>query len=92
MGIYSFLADYGRSLVRPLLGLIFSIYIFHTLYALVLIQPATVSGPTFEHAVWSFTIANAVPFVGALTVEKEVKEIILCAGGYLIAQEWPEQA
>lgn len=79
MGGYWLLSDYGRSFVRPLFGLVVSIFIFQQAYSVVLIPPSKVSVNTFEHAVWAFSLANAVPFVGALTLEKEMKEIILCA-------------
>jgi hypothetical protein len=39
----------------------------------------TTNDATFKRAVWAFSIANAVPFVGALTLEKKVKGLILCA-------------
>jgi hypothetical protein len=35
--------------------------------------------PPFVRAVWAFSIANAVPFVGALTLDKEIiKERLIC--------------
>ena len=36
------------------------------------------SDPAFKRALKVFTVSNAVPFVGALTLEKEVKLIVLC--------------
>ena len=80
MGSYWLLADYGRSVVRPLFALVLSIFVFHALYLKVITPSRTASEANFGRAVWAFTIANAVPFVGALTLEKEVKEMILCAG------------
>jgi hypothetical protein len=73
------LANYGRSIIRPLLALVVSIFVFHALYSMVLTSPSSANETNFNRAVWAFTVANAVPFVGALTLEKEVKSIILCA-------------
>jgi uncharacterized protein YjbI with pentapeptide repeats len=80
MGGYWLLADYGRSFIRPLLALVASIFVFYGSYSLVLTSSTTAREPKLERATWAFAIANAVPFVGALTLEKEVKGIILCAG------------
>jgi hypothetical protein len=46
----------------------------------VLTSSTTAGEPKLQRAIWAFAIANAVPFVGALTLEKEVKGILLCAG------------
>jgi hypothetical protein len=80
MGGYWLLADYGRSFIRPLFALVASIFVFHASYSTMLKPVSTASETTFRRAVWAFTIANSLPFVGALTLEKEVKEMILCAG------------
>jgi hypothetical protein len=80
MGGYWLLADYGRSIMRPLLALAVSIVVFHASYSWVLTSPSATDKANFNRAVWAFAIANAVPFVGALTIEKEVKGLILCAG------------
>jgi Pentapeptide repeats (9 copies) len=79
MGIYWLLADYGRSVIRPLIALVASIFVFNASYSVVLSPPPAMSETTFRNAVWAFTIANAVPFVGALSLEKELKDTILCA-------------
>jgi uncharacterized protein YjbI with pentapeptide repeats len=80
MSIYWLLADYGRSFIRPLLALVASIFVFHGAYSMVLASSSTATDINIRRAMWAFTIANAIPFVGALTLEKEVKGIILCAG------------
>jgi hypothetical protein len=36
--------------------------------------------PDFKNALRAYTIANAVPFVGALTLEEEIKTTLLCGG------------
>ncbi|MGE0564266.1 MAG: pentapeptide repeat-containing protein [Pseudolabrys sp.] len=44
----------------------------------VIVQP---SGPTeFPRAARAFALANAVPFVGALTLDKDVKAVLACRG------------
>jgi hypothetical protein len=79
MGVYWLLADYGRNFIRPLVALVASIFVFHAAYSIVLSPPPAMSETTFRNAIWAFTIANAVPFVGALSLEKELKDTILCA-------------
>jgi hypothetical protein len=79
MSAYWLLANYGRSFMRPLLALLVSVFIFHAWYSMVLSPPGKAGESEFRQAVWAFTIANAVPIVGALTLEKEVKELIYCA-------------
>lgn len=78
MGLYWMLADYGRSFIRPLLVLVASLFFFEALYSMMLPPPDKAIEPTFRHAVWAFTIANAVPFVGALALDKEVKAMLIC--------------
>jgi hypothetical protein len=76
---YSLLADYGRSLVRPLLGLVISVFVFHWAYESVLIAPSDPGRlENFHRSIWAFAISNAVPFVGALTLEGGVKLTLLC--------------
>jgi hypothetical protein len=65
MGGYWLLADYGRSIIRPLLALAVSIVVFHVAYSKVLTSPSATDEANFNRAVWAFAIANAVPFVGA---------------------------
>jgi hypothetical protein len=80
MGIYWLLSDYGRSVLRPLVAIIASVFLFHAAYSKLLSAPDAAAQPAFGRAVWAFTIANAVPFVGALTLDKDVKEVLLCTG------------
>jgi hypothetical protein len=79
MGIYWLFADYGRSFIRPVLALTLSVFVFHGAYSAVLKPPLDVRRlEEFKRAVTAFTVANAVPFVGALTLEKDVKAALLC--------------
>ena len=74
MGIYWLLADYGRSIVRPIVALVASVYIFQMAYSTIL-SGQVHSNPTVVRA---FAIANAVPFVGALAFDKDLKTALLC--------------
>ena len=99
MFLYWLLADYGRSLMRPIAALFASIILFHAAYILVLSPRspssfvANATSALMQTASWpneadsrfirsarAFAIANALPFVGALTLDKEVKEILICSG------------
>jgi hypothetical protein len=79
MGVYWALADYGRRFVRPMVGLALSVFLFHWAYGSVLIAPSDPNRlEDFRRAVGAFSIFNAVPFVGALTLERDVKLTLLC--------------
>jgi hypothetical protein len=79
MWLYWLLADYGRSFVRPLAWLAISVFVFHSAYGSVLTAPSNPSRlDDFGRAVWAFAISNAVPFVGALTLERDVKLTMVC--------------
>ncbi len=81
MGGYWLLADYGRSFARPAIALALSVFLFQTAYNSMLGTPKDNEARAYlNNAVWAFSVANAVPFVGALTLEKEVKVALLCGG------------
>ena len=46
----------------------------------VLESPIAAATRDFKDAEWAYAIANAVRFVGALPLEKEVKTTLLCGG------------
>jgi hypothetical protein len=74
------LADYGRSFVRPAMWLALSVPFFYRLYAAILMpQAGTVATANFDRAVWMVALGNAVPFVGSLTSDAEVKKLLFCA-------------
>jgi uncharacterized protein YjbI with pentapeptide repeats len=76
---YSLLADFGRSVLRPLAGLAVSVFVFHWAYASVLTAPSDPARlEDFRRSVWAFAVSSAVPFVGALTLEGGVKLALLC--------------
>jgi hypothetical protein len=99
MILYGLLADYGRSLIRPLVALVGSIFVFHAAYTLAALPSESFPAPLLDkawvvikamvpkdaspadRAVTAFAIANAVPFVGALTLDREVKTMVLCGRG-----------
>jgi uncharacterized protein YjbI with pentapeptide repeats len=80
MSLYWLCADYGRSFLRPLIGFAASIAIFAWAYAQVLPTPSGADAIPFAHARYAVALANAVPFLGSLTVEKDVKAFLFCAG------------
>lgn len=41
----------------------------------------------FDRALWAFSISNAVPFVGALTLERDVKLTLLCGDAPISAAD-----
>jgi hypothetical protein len=80
MGVYWLLSDYGRSFARPMVALILSVFAFYWAYVGVLETPNAAAETDFKNAARAYAIANAVPFVGSLTLEKDVKTIVLCGG------------
>jgi hypothetical protein len=82
MGVYWALADYGRSLVRPFAWLIasgFAFYYWGYLTVLEPLMPKTCPlGDRYDHAVWMVAFGNAVPFVGPLTIDSNIKEFLFC--------------
>jgi hypothetical protein len=82
MGVYWALADYGRSPVRPLVcWLILSLIIFPWLYGQILPIPqkaGSLDADKYEQAVQLAARANAVPFVGPLTIDSDTKKFLFC--------------
>jgi pentapeptide repeat protein len=88
MAAYWALADFGRAYLRPLVWLAASVFLFYWAYSAVLIPPSHTGSPgNFDRAVWAFAISNAVPFVGALTLERDVKLTLLCGDRPTDAQQ-----
>jgi hypothetical protein len=84
MGLYWALADYGRNFVLPLALLIASVFFFYWRYANILapLAPKTCPlGDQYEHAVRMVALGNAVPFVGPITIDAEIKKFLFCPGG-----------
>jgi hypothetical protein len=83
MVLYGALANYGRSFVRPLGWLILSVPVFYWDYGKILASLAPKSGPLadqYDHAVRMLALGNAVPFVGPLTIDSEIKKFLFCPG------------
>ena len=84
MFFYWVLADYGRSFVQPaaLVGL--SVPFFYWRYSKVLAPLMHDAGPAnlgkYKHAIWMLAFGNAVPFVGPLTIDADVKKFLFCPG------------
>ena len=80
MFLYWALADYGRSFVRPLVALIISGFVFDWGYGKVL-APLIAKAPDvvqYKQALGMLALGNAVPFVGPLTIDTNVKEFLFC--------------
>jgi hypothetical protein len=79
---YGVLADYGRSVERPLGWLVLSVFIFQFGYASILyplrqkVDPATKD--YYDRAVWMLALGNAVPFVGHLSIDAGIKKSLYC--------------
>jgi hypothetical protein len=81
MGVYWALADYGRSFVWPAAWLIVSGFFFYWCYGKVLAPLVAKAGPLadkYEHAVGMVALGNAVPIVGPLTIDAEIKKFLFC--------------
>lgn len=82
IGLYWALSDYGRSFVRPFGWLVASWFFFYWGYTDVLVPKACfVSADKYEHAVGMLVLGNAVPFVGPLNVDAEIKKFLFCPLG-----------
>jgi hypothetical protein len=84
MGLYWALADYGRNFVVPAIWLGLSVPLFYWRYTEVLAPLMHEAGPAntekYNHAVWMLAFGNAVPFVGPLTIDAEIKKFLFCPG------------
>jgi len=84
MGLYWALADYGRNFLVPALWLGLSVPFFYWRYSAVLAPLLHEAGPAnsnkYNHAVWMLAFGNAVPFVGPLTIDAEIKHFLFCPG------------
>ena len=84
MGVYWALADYGRSFARPAIWLAASVWLFHLGYSAILAplmqQAGEVNADKYARAEWMVALGNAVPFVGPLTIDAEIKKFLFCPG------------
>lgn len=84
MGLYWALADYGRNFIVPTIWLALSVPFFQWRYTNVLAPLMHEAGPAsaekYNHAVWILALGNAVPFVGPLTIDAEIKKFLFCPG------------
>jgi hypothetical protein len=94
MACYWLLADYGRSFLRPLAALVLGIFLFQAgyWYALgpnlpaafwpragaALVRVVQRADTPFARAARAVALANAVPFLGALALDKEAKDTLVC--------------
>jgi hypothetical protein len=83
IGVYWALADYGRSFIRPGAWLVASSFFFYWCYDKILapLMPKTGTlADKYEQAVRMLALGNAVPFVGPLTIDGEIKRFLFCPG------------
>lgn len=88
MAAYWALADYGRSFLRPLFWLIASWAFFRWRYEDVfapILQKLRAMGdlqagqiPQYHDTIHMLALGHAVPFVGAFTVDSDIKKFLLC--------------
>ncbi|MDQ6703135.1 MAG: pentapeptide repeat-containing protein [Pseudomonadota bacterium] len=95
MGVYWALSNYGRHPVLPVVWLVVSVFIFHCGYVAILAplmpQAGTLDAAKYERTVCMVALGNAVPFVGPLTIDTEIKKFLFCPGFgkcLLIPPEW----
>jgi hypothetical protein len=84
MAAYWALADYGRSFALPFAWLGLSVPFFYWRYTQVLAPLMHAAGPAnaekYDHAVWMLAFGNAIPFLGPLTIDAEIKKFLFCPG------------
>jgi hypothetical protein len=84
MGAYWALSNYGRHPVLPAAWLALSVWLFHFGYAWILAPLMHEAGPAnaakYARAEWMVAVGNAVPFVGPLTIDAEIKKFLFCPG------------
>jgi uncharacterized protein YjbI with pentapeptide repeats len=81
MFVYWALADYGRSFALPAAWPIASVFFFDWRYTKVLaplMPKACPLGDQYERALGMLALGNAVPFVGPLTIDGEIKRFLFC--------------
>jgi hypothetical protein len=81
---YWALADYGRNFVLPAAWLVASVFFFYWRYLAVLAPLMSKVGPLdmnkYETGAWMLALGNAVPFVGPLTTDGDIRKFLFCRG------------
>jgi hypothetical protein len=84
MFFYWALANYGRSFLLPLAWFGLSVPLFYWAYGVILapLVPLTSSlaAAKYARALWMVALGNAVPFVGPLTIDADIKKFLFCTG------------
>ncbi len=80
MGLYALFADYGRSFMRPLIALGLSIPLFRWAYHWSFSDLRQLASDTaaYDRAIDMVARGNAVPFVGPLTIDADIKKFLFC--------------
>jgi hypothetical protein len=85
MFLYWALADYGRNVVVPFMWwLVFTFLIFPQLYAALLDrlkhEAGLANAEKYNHVIRMLAFGNAVPFIGPLTIDADLKHFLFCPG------------
>lgn len=84
MFFYWLFGDYGRSFIWPFAWLALSVPLFAWLYERIFAPLIHEAGPlnkaNYKHALHMLALANALPFVGSLALDAEVKKFLFCPG------------
>jgi hypothetical protein len=80
MFFYGALSNYGRNFVLPAVWLIASAFFFDWRYTKVLapLMAKATDVDKYKQALGMLAFGNAVPFVGPLTIDSNIKEILFC--------------
>jgi Pentapeptide repeats (9 copies) len=83
MGLYWALSDYGRNFLVPAIWLGLSVPFFDRRYTEILarLMAKAPDVDKYKQAVGMLALGNAVPFVGPLTIDSEIKTFLFCPGG-----------
>ena len=84
MFFYWALANYGRSFGLPFGWFVASGFFFYWCYEKILapfMPKACPLADKYEYAVGMFALGNAVPVIGPLTIDGDIKKLLYCPGG-----------
>jgi len=78
-----------RNFVLPSIWLGLSVPFFYWRYrevlALLMHEAGSANAEKYNHAEWMLALGNAVPFVGPLTIDSEIKKFLFCPAALLVA-------
>ena len=84
MFFYWVLSNYGRSFLAPAIWLSLSVPFFYWRYSNVLAslmhEAGLANADKYKHLLRMLALGNAVPFVGPLTIDADIKKFLFCPG------------